>query len=99
MDQFITLLKTFQHWTFVSHSRFNANRVGRRGYGRSEIFEDLDLAAGIRVINNLFSIKTGVTDSFILNFLAKVFAAESGITDSIEVTSWSPVLRQKRFRF
>lgn len=96
MDQFITLLKTFQHWTFVSHGRFNANRVGRRGgYGRSEFFEDLDLAAGIRVINNLFSIKTGVTDSFILNFLAKVFAAESGITDSIEVTSWSPVLQTK----
>lgn len=96
MDQFITLLKTFQYWTFVSHGRFNANRVGRRGgYGRSEFFEDLDLAAGIRVINNLFSIKTGVTDSFILNFLAKVFAAESGITDSIEVTSWSPVLQTK----
>ncbi|WP_336687794.1 hypothetical protein [Chryseobacterium bernardetii] len=96
MNQFITLLKTFQHWTFVSHGRFNANRVGRRGgYGRSEFFEDLDLAAGIRVINNLFSIKTGVTDSFILNFLAKVFAAESGITDSIEVTSWSPVLQTK----
>lgn len=96
MDQFIALLKTFQHWTFVSHGRFNANRVGRRGgYGRSEFFEDLDLAAGIRVINNLFSIKTGVTDSFILNFLAKVFAAESGITDSIEVTSWSPVLQTK----
>ncbi|WP_336960805.1 hypothetical protein [Chryseobacterium contaminans] len=96
MDQFITLLKTFQHWTFVSHGRFNANRVGRRGgYGRSEFFEDLDLAAGIRVINNLFSITTGVTDSFILNFLAKVFAAESGITDSIEVTSWSPKLQTK----
>ncbi len=30
-----------------------------------------------------------------MNFLAKVFAAESGITDSIEVTSWSPVLQTK----
>ncbi len=40
MDQFITLLKTFQHWTFVSHGRFNANRVGRRGgYGRSEFLK------------------------------------------------------------
>lgn len=96
MDEFITLLKSFQNWTFISYGRFNGNRIGRSGgYGRSEFFEDLDLAAGIRVINNLFAIKTGVADSFILNFLAKVFAAESGITDSIEVTSWSPKLQTK----
>lgn len=96
MDEFISLLKNFDDWTFSRHLRFNGNRMDRPGgYGRSEFFEDLDLAAGIRVINNLFSIQTGVTDSFILNFLAKVFAAESGITDSIEVTSWSPVLQTK----
>lgn len=96
MDQFINILKIFQHWTFTSHATFNRNSRNRTGgYGRPEFFADLDLASGIGAINNLFSIKTGVTDSYILNFLAKVFAAEAGITDSIEVTSWTPVHQAK----
>lgn len=96
MDQFINVLKIFQHWTFTSHATFNRNSRNRAGgYGRPEFFADLDLASGIGAINNLFSIKTGVTDSYMLNFLAKVFAAEAGITDSIEVTSWTPVHQTK----
>lgn len=90
-DQFVQLLKAFQHWTFVTHNTFNKNKQNRKGgYGRSEFFEDLNLADAIKTINSIFYIKSGVSDSYMLNLLAKVFAAESGITDSIEVNSWSP---------
>lgn len=96
IERFLTQLKTFQNWASRSYATFNRNRRTRNGgYGRPEFFADLNLAAGISAINSIFTIGKDVKDSYMLNFLAKVFAADSGITDSIEVTSWTPVNQTK----
>ena len=90
-DQFIALLKVFLHWTYETYNTFNKNSQTRKdGYGRSEFVEDLNLPSVLATFNSLFDIKTGVKDSYILNLLAQVFAENSGVTDSIEINSWTP---------
>jgi hypothetical protein len=90
-DQFIILLKAFLHWTYTTYHTFAKNsqkRIG--GYGRSEFVEDLNLPSAIGTLNKLLDIKTGVKDSYILHLLAQLFAENSGVTDSIEINSWTP---------
>jgi hypothetical protein len=90
-DQFITLLKAFLHWTYTTYNTFTKNSQKRKeGYGRSEFFEDLNLPSAIATLNSLFDIKTGVKDSYILHLLAQLFAENSGVTDTIEINSWTP---------
>ncbi len=94
--QFLTLIKRFQHWTYERYNVFYRNRSGRNGgYGRSEFMEDLRIATAIEVLNDIFEIETGVKDSYVLTFLAKLFSENAGITDSIEINSWSPVDQTK----
>ncbi|WP_407480999.1 hypothetical protein [Elizabethkingia meningoseptica] len=93
---FVTLIKRFQHWTFERYNVFYNNRSGRSGgYGRSEFMEDLRIATAIEVLNDIFQIEKGVKDSYVLTFLAKLFSENAGITDSIEINSWSPKLQTK----
>jgi hypothetical protein len=90
-DTFVTLLKGFQHWTYTTHNTFTKNSQKRKGgYGRSEFIEDLNLSSAIATFNSLFDINTGVRNSYILHLLAQVFAENSGVTDSIEINSWTP---------
>lgn len=90
-DSFVHILNKFQQWTYETYNIFNKNSFKRKGgYGRSEFVHDLNLSNAVGTLNELFNIKTGVKDSYILSLLAKIFAAESGVTDSIEITSWSP---------
>lgn len=95
-DSFVKILNTFLKWTYNTYNTFSKNSTTRKGgYGRSEFFEDLALDSIVANLNSLFEIKTGVKDSYILSLLAKLFAAESGVTDSIEVTSWTPKKQTK----
>jgi hypothetical protein len=90
-DGFVSLLNRFLQWTYDACNTFSRNSSARRGgYGRSEFVHDLGLPAVLATLNSLFEIKTNEKDSYILTLLAKVFAADSGVTDSIEVTAWSP---------
>ncbi|WP_029269198.1 hypothetical protein [Flavobacterium sp. KJJ] len=95
-DQFVTILKSFLHWTYMTYTTFTKNSIKRKGgYGRSEFIEDLDLPSAIANLNTLFNIKTGVKDSYILHLLAQLFAENSGVTDSIEINSWTPKTQTK----
>lgn len=90
-DEFVALLNKFLQWTYEAHNNFSANSSTRKGgYGRSEFIQDLKLTSGVSILNELFDIKTGVKDSYVLHLLARVFAEKKGLTDSIEVNSWSP---------
>ena len=88
---FLKLLKRFQNWTYDECKLFYQNSSTRKGgYGRSEFMEDLNINTALGMLNELFDIKTGVKDSYILKLLAKMFSENSGITDSIEANSWTP---------
>ena len=90
-DSFVSILNSFLKWTYDAYNTFTKNSVKRKGgYGRSEFVEDLNLAKAINNLNRLFYIKTNEKDSYLFSLLAKLFAAESGVTDTIEVASWTP---------
>lgn len=86
-DQFVTLLNNLLKWTYDVHNNFSDIK---KGYGKSKLVSNLNLTQGVTVLNILFDIKSGVKDSYILKLLAKVFAENHGLTDSIDDTSWSP---------
>ncbi len=90
-SEFITLLNSFLQWTDGVHR----NYIQGGSYSRLTWAKNLNLTQGLRVLNVLFDIKSGVKDSYILSSLAKVFKANAGITDTIEVTSWSPEKQTK----
>lgn len=90
-DSFISLLKNFQQWTYDVHQ----NYTNGGNYDRITWAKNLNLTQGVKVLNTLFDIKSGVKDSYILKSLARIFRANAGITDSIEVTSWSPAKQTK----
>jgi hypothetical protein len=95
-DEFVALLNIFLQWTYDAYNNFSKNSTTRKGgYGRSEFFQDLKVSTVIGVFNSLFDIKTGVNDSYILHLLARVFAEKKGLTDTIEINSWSPVNQAK----
>jgi hypothetical protein len=90
-DEFVSLLNQFLQWTFNVHGRLSKNSSNRSGgYGRTEFLQDLQITTVLDILNALFDIKTGVKDSYILHLLARVFAAEKGLTDSIEDNAWTP---------
>ncbi|MGU3373617.1 hypothetical protein [Chryseobacterium sp. M5A1_1a] len=91
-NSFVTILKGFLQWSNDVHANYSGSN-GR--YDKITWAENLNLTQGIRVLNRLFAIRSGVTDSYILTTLAKLFKANAGITDSIEVTSWTPVKQTK----
>jgi hypothetical protein len=86
-DQFVALLNNLLKWTYDVHKNFSDVK---KGYGKKELVGNLNLTQGVIVLNMLFDIKSGVKDSYILKLLAKVFAENHGLTDSIDDTSWSP---------
>lgn len=90
-NEFITLLNSFLQWTDDVHRNYTQGG----SYSRLTWAKNLNLTQGLRVLNVLFDIKSGLKDSYILSLLAKVFKANAGITDTIEVTSWSPEKQTK----
>ena len=86
-DQFVALLNNLLKWTYDVHKNFSDVK---KGYGKKELVGNLNLTQGVIVLNMLFDIKSGVKDSYILKLLAKVFAENHGLTDSIDDTLWSP---------
>lgn len=90
-DQFVGLLNRFLQWSHDANANFVRNSATRQGgYGRKEFFSDLLLSNAIGIFNELFAIQTGPRDSYILHLLARVFAENTGLTDSIEDNAWSP---------
>lgn len=91
-DQFVGLLNRFLQWSYEANANFSRNSANREGgYGRKEFFTDLQFSNAIGIFNELFDIKTGPKDSYILHLLARVFAEDTGLTDSIEDNAWTPV--------
>lgn len=90
-NSFVSLLNSFLQWT--NDVRRNYENGG--SYDKITWARNLNLTQGMRVLNILFDIKSGVKDSYILGLLAKVFRADAGITDTIEVTSWNPSKQTK----
>lgn len=90
-DTFISLLNKFLQWTYDVHK----NYTNGGSYDKITWAQNLNLTQGMKVLNILFDIKSGVKDSYILKLLAKLFRANAGITDSIEVTSWDPSKQTK----
>jgi hypothetical protein len=90
-NTFISLLNQFLQWTYDVHK----NYTDGGSYDKITWAKNLNLTQGMKVLNILFDIKSGVKDSYILKLLAKLFRAKAGITDSIEVTSWSPAKQTK----
>lgn len=90
-DVFVSLLNSISQWVNTVNSTFAKNSVTRDGgYGHMQFLQDLSLTSVVKILNSLFDIKTGVKDSYLLTLLARVFAANGGVTDSIEANSWSP---------
>lgn len=94
-DQFVHILYKFLQWTYEVHINFNTRKSG---YGKSALVKDLKLTQGVAVLNELFDIKRGVKDSYILHLLARLFTEKSGLTDSIEINSWSPKNQTRELR-
>lgn len=90
-NSFVSLLNNFLQWT--NDVRRNYENGG--SYDKITWAKNLNLTQGMRVLNILFDIRSGVNDSYILNLLAKLFRAQAGITDTIEVTSWNPSKQTK----
>lgn len=90
-DGFVHILNRFLQWTHDAYNIFVRNSSKRNGgYGRKEYFSDLLLSTALNILNELFAAQTGVKDSYILTLLARIFAESSGLTDTIEINSWSP---------
>lgn len=91
-DQFIGLLTRIKNWSSLAEASFISRK---KDYKRSTFFSDLHLLTILKLINELFAIKTGVTDSYLLNMLGALFKENTGITESIELNSWSPEKQTK----
>lgn len=91
-NSFVNLLKMFLQWTYDVHKNFSGSK---QKYDKITWVENLNLTQGLKVLNILFDIKSGVKDSYILSLLANIFGENKGITDSIDETSWNPQKQTK----
>jgi len=86
-DEFVVLLNMFLKWTYDVYGNFsNTNN----GYSKAKFVGNLKLTQGVAILNTLFDIKTNERDSYILHLMARIFAENTGLTDSIEVNAWTP---------
>jgi hypothetical protein len=87
----LDLFERIRSWSLDSKTTFIKNQVTRKGgYNRDAYFSDINLLGILKLVNELLSIKTGVKDSYLLVILSVLFAENSGITESIDETSWTP---------
>lgn len=86
-DGFVVILKSFLQWTFDVYNNYNNANAS---YSKAKFVGNLQLTQGVAVLNQLFDIKSSEKDSYILHLLARVFAENTGLTDSIEINSWTP---------
>ncbi|MFP2996462.1 hypothetical protein ABN763_11150 [Spongiivirga sp. MCCC 1A20706] len=91
-SELILLINRISSWATERSKIFAVNSKNRKGgYGRSEYFEDIDLLATLKFLNEIFHVKTGPIDSYFLGMLSKIITNKSsGITDKIDPTDWSP---------
>jgi hypothetical protein len=94
--KFVDLFDRIHKWSVNAKTTIIRNQAARNGgYSRDFYFDDLDLLGILRLINELLAIKTGLTDSYLLGVLAALFNENTGITESIEETSWTPKKQTK----
>lgn len=89
--QFTGLLQRISNWATASRATFVRNQNNRTGgYSRGNFFNDLNFLAILRLVNEILAMPTGLNDSYLLGVLEVLFKENTGITDSIEQTAWSP---------
>lgn len=89
--QFTGLLQRILNWATGSRATFTRNQNNRAGgYSRGIFFDDLNFLVILRLVNEILAMPTGLADSYLLGVLDVLFKENTGITDSIEQTSWSP---------
>ncbi len=91
-NSFVNLLNNLLQWTYDVHKNYSGLK---EKYDKITWLENLNLTQGLKVLNILFDIKSGVKDSYILSLLAGIFRESRGITDSIDETSWNPKKQTK----
>lgn len=89
---FVNVLKNLLQWTHDVHNNYNG---ANKKHDKFTWVGNLNLTQGVTALNILLEIRTGVTDSYFLNLLANVFAEKRGITDSIDITAWTPKKQTK----
>lgn len=95
-SQFVGLFNRINTWSVNAKTTVARNQSTRAGgYSRDKYFADLNLLGILRLINELMSIQTGENDSYILGVLNTLFAENTGITESIDETSWTPKKQAK----
>ncbi len=90
-NELIRAFTALHNWATTTAQVFERNSNNRnRGYDSWDFGTDLNLLPELQVLNNLLQIENGVEDSNILGILATIFSDNSGVTDSIDDTSWTP---------
>jgi hypothetical protein len=94
--KFVGLFDRIHTWSVNAKTTIIRNQTVRSGgYSRDAYFDDLNLLGVLTLINELLSIKTGMSDSYLLGVLETLFNENTGITESIEETSWTPKKQTK----
>lgn len=94
--QFTGLLQRLLNWATTSRATFIRNQATRTGgYSRGEFFDDLNFLQILRLVNEILAMPTGLSDSYLLGVLEVLFKENTGITDTIEETSWTPKSQTK----
>lgn len=94
--QFTGLLQRIQTWATTSKATFASHQTRRAGgYSRGAFFDDLNFLQILRLVNEILAMPTGLTDSYLLGVLEVLFKENTGITDTIEETSWTPKKQTK----
>lgn len=94
--QFTGLLQRILNWATTSRATFIRNQNNRAGgYSRGKFFDDLNFLVILRLVNEILAMPTGLTDSYLLGVLEVLFKENTGITDTIEQTAWSPKSQTK----
>ncbi|QCE41816.1 hypothetical protein [Psychroserpens sp. NJDZ02] len=55
-----------------------------------DLMSDLHMEAPLRVINKILFIDKGLEDAYLLGLLERIFSEQSGVTDTIDNTTWDP---------
>jgi hypothetical protein len=85
------LFDRIHKWSINAKATIIKNQATRSGgYNRDFFFDDINLLDFLKLVNELLSIKTGVNDSYLLSVLGTLFAEDTGVTETIEQTSWTP---------
>jgi hypothetical protein len=84
------LLVQIRGWATATAPIFRNNVTRTDGFNSWDFGRDLNLEVALTAVNQLLAIDRGVEDSYLLGLLERIFSEDTGVTDSIDDTSWTP---------